>query len=47
MGSQAGISQRHIFLHKHVEFETSKSSYNNIECLKQDRIIQKETQTLA
>jgi len=47
MGSQAGISQRNIFLYKQVEFKTSRSRYNNIECLEQDRIIQKETQTLA
>ena len=47
MGSQAGISQRHIFLHKRVEFKTSRSRYNNIDCLEQHLIIQKEIQTLA
>ena len=40
MGSQTGISQRHIFIHKRVEFKTSSPdttifiAWNNIESLK-------------
>ena len=35
MGTQAGISQRHIFLHKRVEFKTSIfNAWNKIESFK-------------
>lgn len=45
MGNQTGISQRHLFLHKRIEFKYSRSRYNNIS-LERDWIARKETQTL-
>jgi hypothetical protein len=47
MGSQAGVFERRIFLHKIVEFKNIRSIYNNIYCLEQDEIIRKETLALA